>query len=138
MGSILNKLRSALTSTDPVHPLKAQNLDTEALAVKYQEERAKRLRADGVAQFKPPQGTLSHFKQDIQAPPLIRKPINAETKVLIVGAGLAGLVTSVKLKNQGGEDFLILDKGAGFGGTWYWNQYPGKVISATFSGCSNQ
>ena len=138
MGSLLDQSRSALTSTDPVHPLKAQNINTEALAAKYQQERAKRLRADGVAQFKPAQGTLSHFKDDIRAPSLNRKPINAETKVLIVGAGLAGLVTSVKLKNQGVEDFLIVDKGADFGGTWYWNRYPGTFISPAFSKYSSQ
>ena len=115
--------------SDLIHPLKAQNLNTGALTEKYQEERAKRLRADGVAQFKSPEGTFSRFKEDAQAPPLIRDPINLETKVLIVGAGLAGLVTSVKLKNQGVEDFLIVDHGADFGGTWYWNQYPGTFIS---------
>ena len=132
MGSILTEHRSVSIAPDPIHPLKAQSLDTEALAVKYREERAKRLREDGVAQFKPPEGTLSHFKEDTRAPPLIRDPISSETKVLIVGAGLAGLVTSVKLKNQGVEDFLIVDKGAGFGGTWYWNQYPG-TFSSVFS-----
>lgn len=64
-GSILNNFGSTLASTDPVHPLKAQNRDTEAPAIKYQEERAKHLRADRAARFKLVQGTFSHFKDDI-------------------------------------------------------------------------
>lgn len=131
MGSTLTETPSVSIANHPIHPLKAQNLDTEALTHKYQQERAKRLRADRVAQFKPPQGTLSHFKQDTWAPPLIRDPISSETKVLIVGAGLAGLATSVKSKAQGVDDFLIVDKGAGFGGTWYWNHYPGTFDSVS-------
>ena len=133
MGSVLTTICSRFTGTGPVHPLKALNLDTKALSAKYQEERAKRLRPDGVAQFKQPRGTFSHFKEDVRAPPLIRDPINAETKVLIVGGGFAGLVTCVKLKDEGVEDFLIVDKGAGFGGTWYWNDYPGTSHCLIFT-----
>ena len=106
MGSLLDEPRSAWTSTDPVHPLKAQNINTEALTAKYQEERAKRLRADGFTQFKPAQGTFSHFKDDIQAPSLNRKPINAETKVLIVGAGLAGVGDLCQIKGSRSGGFL--------------------------------
>ena len=125
MGSVLTTIYLRFTGKGPVHPLNALKLDTEAISARYQEERAKRLRSDGVAQFKHLRGPFSHFKEDVRAPPLIRDPINAETRVLIVGAGFAGLVTCVKLKDEGVEDFLIVDKGAGFGGTWYWNDYPG-------------
>lgn len=110
----------------PVHPLKSLSFDIEAITAKYQAERAKRLREDGVGQFKHAEGSYSQLKEDILATPIVRDPVTAETKVLIVGAGIGGIVSAVKFKQQGIEDFLILDKAAGFGGTWYWNQYPGK------------
>ena len=46
-----------------------------------------------------------------------------------MGAGFAGLITSVILKNQGADELRIGDKGAGLGGTGYWNQYTGTLIS---------
>ncbi|RDL40492.1 putative cyclohexanone monooxygenase [Venustampulla echinocandica] len=109
----------------PNQPFPVKSLDTEPILAKYREERAKRIRKDGPSQFIQPEGSLSYFKEDVGAPPLTRDPINVETKVLIVGAGFGGLGAGVKLKNQGVEDFLIVEKGAGYGGTWYWNQYPG-------------
>ncbi len=44
--------------------------------------------------------------------------------VIIVGAGLAGIYL---LHRLGGLGFTakILEAGAGVGGTWYWNRYPG-------------
>jgi hypothetical protein len=119
LANILNK----------AHPLKlqAQQIDMEAIKSKYEAERAKRFRKDGVAQFKTPKGSYSRFANDMITPPSApRDPITSETKVLIVGAGFAGMITAVKLKkDQGIDDFMILDKASGFGGTWYWNQYPG-------------
>ncbi|OGE52253.1 hypothetical protein PENARI_c010G08037 [Penicillium arizonense] len=49
-------------------------------------------------------------------------------KVLIVGAGHGGLLFAVRLIQAGAfcaNDILLVDKAAGFGGTWYWNRYPG-------------
>ena len=46
-------------------------------------------------------------------------------RVAIVGAGAGGLSTGVLLKKAGFEDFVILEKNAGVGGTWYRNRYPG-------------
>lgn len=110
-----------------IHPLESQNLDTAFLTAKYDSERLKRLRPDGVTQFRQVERLLSRFKEDVWASHSARSPVtNVETKVLIVGAGFGGLVTAVRLKEQGIEDFLLVEKGAGFGGTWYWNQYPGK------------
>lgn len=106
-------------------PFQAQSLNTEPILNKYREERAKRIREDGPSQFRQAQGKLSYIKEDVGAPPLTRDPINTETKVLIVGAGFGGLCAGVNLKNHGVDDFLIVDKAAGYGGTWYWNQYPG-------------
>nr|A0A097ZPG2.1 RecName: Full=FAD-binding monooxygenase andJ; AltName: Full=Anditomin synthesis protein J [Aspergillus stellatus]BAP81864.1 AndJ [Aspergillus stellatus] len=51
-------------------------------------------------------------------------------KVLIVGAGHGGLLFAVRLLQTGNfgiNDILIVDEAAGFGGTWYWNRYPGLM-----------
>lgn len=50
---------------------------------------------------------------------------NNQHPVVIIGAGSAGLCMGVQLKSAGIDDFVILEKGDGVGGTWYWNQYPG-------------
>ena len=44
--------------------------------------------------------------------------------VLVVGAGFAGLY-AVHASRQAGLDVLCLEAGAGVGGTWYFNRYPG-------------
>ena len=121
--------RSAATPppASPVHPIEkaAAEIDKDAVTAKYKEEREKRLRSDGVNQFRETEGDLAAFKEDIWAPPLVRDPISAEKKVLVVGGGFGGLVMGVNLVKQGVEDLLIVERGSDFGGTWYWNQYPG-------------
>ena len=47
--------------------------------------------------------------------------------VLIVGAGMAGLVMGYRLK-QAGIPFTIVDKNRGPGGTWFENRYPGVRV----------
>lgn len=44
-------------------------------------------------------------------------------KVLVIGAGMSGICTGVKLKDAG-IPFTILEKNAAVGGTWYENTYP--------------
>ncbi|MEQ8232216.1 MAG: NAD(P)/FAD-dependent oxidoreductase [Gammaproteobacteria bacterium] len=46
-------------------------------------------------------------------------------KVIIIGAGGGGICMGVRLRQQGIEDFVMLDKAGGVGGTWYYNTYPG-------------
>lgn len=48
-----------------------------------------------------------------------------DPRVLIIGAGSAGLCMGVQLKAAGVEDFVVLEKGSEVGGTWHWNRYPG-------------
>jgi cation diffusion facilitator CzcD-associated flavoprotein CzcO len=51
-------------------------------------------------------------------------------RVLIIGAGHGGLLFAVRLletKAFSPQDILIVDEAAGFGGTWYWNRYPGLM-----------
>ena len=45
-------------------------------------------------------------------------------KVLVIGAGMSGLLTGIRLA-QAGVAFEIVDKNADVGGTWFENTYPG-------------
>jgi cation diffusion facilitator CzcD-associated flavoprotein CzcO len=44
---------------------------------------------------------------------------------IIIGAGFSGLYQLHKLRDELGLDVVVLEKGDGIGGTWYWNRYPG-------------
>lgn len=49
-------------------------------------------------------------------------------KIAIIGAGPGGLCMGIRLKEAGFNDFVILEKGQGVGGTWYHNRYPGCAV----------
>ncbi|MDP1793142.1 MAG: NAD(P)/FAD-dependent oxidoreductase [Acidimicrobiales bacterium] len=101
-------------------------IDKEALKQKYSEERDKRLRADGIKQYRRLAGThLAHYLQDPYTPVTERAPLTDHVTVAFIGGGFAGLVTGARLVEQGITDVRIIDKAGDFGGTWYWNRYPG-------------
>jgi 4-hydroxyacetophenone monooxygenase len=52
------------------------------------------------------------------------KTAAAKMKVVIIGAGLSGLLSAIRL-SQAGVPFVIVEKNADVGGTWYENAYPG-------------
>ena len=52
-------------------------------------------------------------------------PGDSAYRVVVVGAGFGGLGMAVALDRAGIEDFLIVDRGDGLGGTWRDNIYPG-------------
>jgi len=47
---------------------------------------------------------------------------------IVVGAGFAGIGAAIQLKRLGYEDFVILEREADLGGTWYVNHYPGLAV----------
>ncbi len=51
--------------------------------------------------------------------------MSREPRIVIIGAGVAGIATAVTLQREGFHDFTILEKGADVGGVWHWNRYPG-------------
>ncbi|TRM62608.1 hypothetical protein BD626DRAFT_403629 [Schizophyllum amplum] len=54
------------------------------------------------------------------------KPSTSEKRVIIVGAGVAGIATAIALKTQlGFENFTIYEKADRPGGTWRDSTYPG-------------
>ena len=55
---------------------------------------------------------------------------------LIIGAGFSGLYQLISLRDRLGLSTRILEAGAGVGGTWYWNRYPGaRCDSESHSYC---
>ena len=61
---------------------------------------------------------VPHFEQ-----PRIKEKVR-KLKVLVIGAGMSGLLTGIRL-SQAGVNFEIIDKNAEVGGTWFENTYPG-------------
>ena len=49
----------------------------------------------------------------------------AKPRFLIIGAGMSGLLTAIKLQEAGLDDFAIFEKADRLGGTWRENTYPG-------------
>jgi len=100
-------------------------IDKKALLEKYIAERDKRLRADGNAQYLQLKGVFEHYLEDPYTPFKERPPKTDHVTFAFIGGGFAGLVTGARLKEAGVDDVRIVEKGGDFGGTWYWNRYPG-------------
>lgn len=49
-------------------------------------------------------------------------------RIAVIGAGPGGLCMGIRLKQAGFDDFVILEKGDGVGGTWFHNRYPGCAV----------
>jgi cyclohexanone monooxygenase len=114
-----------MTTTGETSPPAAPEIDKDALRRKYAEERAKRLRPDGNDQYLQIKGRLAHYLEDPYTPVTERPPVHDHVTVAFIGGGFAGLVTGARLKEAGIGDVRIIEKGGDFGGTWYWNRYPG-------------
>ena len=85
------------------------------------------MRDDGEAQYIEAEGEFAHYVDDdpYVEPNFQRDPLNLELDVVVIGAGFSGLMTGARLKERGISNFRIIEAGGNFGGTWYWNRYPG-------------
>ena len=110
-----------MTTTDP-----ASDLDVDAIRARYSAERDRRLRPLGSDQYRYTDGVFAAFANDPHAGPApARAALNEALDVLVIGAGFGGIQLGAALRRQGIENFRIVDIAADFGGTWYWNRYPG-------------
>jgi len=107
-------------------PSLAADVDLASLRARYAEERDRRVRGDGIGQFIEMAGDYRRYitdpDMDDAAP---RQPFTDHVGVLIIGAGWSGMVAAVRMQQAGVTDFRMIDNGRDFGGTWYWNRYPG-------------
>lgn len=96
------------------------------LREKYAEERRRRLNPLGALQFAQTTGELRRYAEDptLDAP-LSRDPFHETLDAVVMGGGFGGLLAAATLKKAGITNLRIIDKAADFGGTWYWNRYPG-------------
>ena len=113
------------------NPLSSMSLgfDPNELTQRYAIEREKRIRTDAEAQFV----QLSHdspfankyLEEDTYCERVEREPIQDEREVIVIGGGWVGMLTAARLIQAGVNDVRIVESGGDFGGTWYWNRYPG-------------
>ncbi|OYU36656.1 NAD(P)/FAD-dependent oxidoreductase [Novosphingobium sp. PASSN1] len=96
------------------------------LRAKYALERQKRLNPRKNEQFIEVTGDFSHYIDDpyVEAP-LVRDPIAEDVDAVVIGGGFGGQLAASKLRKAGITNFRIIEKAGDFGGTWYWNRYPG-------------
>lgn len=127
------------TTTIEAHAAPVSNeSDVAAVQLKYTKAAKKRIRPEGSSQFvalsDAEEERLRFLSQDPWADhqALNEKPSpvadGVTYKFLIVGAGFGGLQFAVRLIQSGlarPDDIRFLDAAGGFGGTWYWNRYPG-------------
>ncbi|KAJ9663476.1 hypothetical protein H2198_000741 [Neophaeococcomyces mojaviensis] len=125
-----------------INPSTTWEDDPETYAMKihakYAEERAKRVRPEGVAQFVKLHESekYRHFVDDPWLPAdgsvaglQLKEGTASHFKFVIKGAGFGGLLYAARFIEAGykPEDLMFIDYAGGFGGTWYWNRYPGLM-----------
>ncbi|MEE3175154.1 MAG: NAD(P)/FAD-dependent oxidoreductase [Pseudomonadota bacterium] len=115
-------------SIDMAELLGDLDFDPAALKAKYLEERDKRLRDDGNEQYVEVTAEFSHYVDDPYVEPgFSRAPLHDEVEVAIIGGGFGGLLMAARLREAGFDDIRMIEKAGDFGGTWYWNRYPGAM-----------
>ena len=103
--------------------------DPQQLSTRYRNERDKRVRSDAEAQFVEVTNDSpfanKYLAEDPYSDPVEREPLKDKRDVIIIGGGWVGMMTAARLSQAGITDVRIVESAADFGGTWYWNRYPG-------------
>ena len=66
----------------------------------------------------------------------MNEPTSQSVDAIIIGAGMAGLHSIWKLRDQMGLSVRAFEAADGVGGTWYWNRYPGAKCDVESHGYS--
>ena len=66
-----------------------------------------------------------HNEDPYVEPGFTRPALHEALDVVIVGGGFGGLLAAARLQKAGITNIRIIEKAGDFGGTWYWNRYPG-------------
>lgn len=117
--------------SEPTNTLSSETLgfDPEQLSERYRHERDRRIRPDAEQQFVAVSNDSpfanKYLEEDPYCEPVAREPITDEREVIVIGGGWVGMMTAARLTEAGVKNVRIIESGADFGGTWYWNRYPG-------------
>ena len=104
------------------------DFDPVKLKEKYLSERDKRVRTDGNDQYLEVTAEFSRYVDDPYVEPgFTREPLFDEVEVIIIGGGFGGLLAGARFRQIGIESIRVIEKAGDFGGTWYWNRYPGAM-----------
>ncbi len=104
------------------------DFDPDALHAKYLAERDKRLRDDGIEQYVEVKAEFSHYDDDPYVEPgFTRPPVFDHVDFAIIGGGFGGLLMGARLREAGFTKLRVVEAAGDFGGTWYWNRYPGAM-----------
>jgi cation diffusion facilitator CzcD-associated flavoprotein CzcO len=96
-----------------------------SLRAKYRAERDRRIRPDGGGRYQPATGEFGYYAKDPYTERVDRRPVTDRVDATVVGGGFGGLLTGARLRQAGLRDLRVIDEAGDFGGTWYWNRYPG-------------
>src|SRR5215471_18925210 len=114
------------TTSNRIPTAEELGFDPGILREKYAAERAKRLRPDANNQYQEMKGQYARYDIDPYVKPGFTRPaLQEELDVLIVGGGFGGLLAAARLQKVGITNIRIIEKAGDFGGTLYWNRYPG-------------
>jgi len=104
------------------------DFDPAELKAKYLSERDKRLRDDANDQYVEVTAEFSHYVDDPYVDPgFTRQPLTDRVEIAIIGGGFGGLLMAARMKEAGFDDIRMIETAGDFGGTWYWNRYPGAM-----------
>jgi cation diffusion facilitator CzcD-associated flavoprotein CzcO len=107
----------------------SQTVTPEALArlrERYRVERERRVRPDGTRQYLGADAEFGYYATDPYVGKTTdREPVRDRVDVAVVGGGFGGILAGARLRRQGVGRVRVVEKGGDFGGTWYWNRYPG-------------
>ena len=109
------------------NPKDKLGFDPNELRAKYRYERDKRLREEGNAQYQEVADEFASYTDDPYTEWVERDPLHDEVQVAIIGGGFGGLLMGGRLREAGFDDIRVIEKAGDFGGTWYWNRYPGAM-----------
>ncbi|MFF5724754.1 flavin-containing monooxygenase [[Kitasatospora] papulosa] len=97
-----------------------------ALRQRYRLERERRVRPDGAGQYRDTEAEFGYYAADPYAgEPAERASLHDTVDVAVVGGGFGGILAGARIRQQGVRRVRVVEKGGDFGGTWYWNRYPG-------------
>ncbi len=117
---------TAQLHNSPIPTPEELGFDPQELRQRYAMERDRRIRVDGNDQYREMVGENAHYNEDPYVEPgFTRQAIDEELDALVIGGGFGGLLAAARLQRVGIDNLRILEKAGDFGGTWYWNRYPG-------------